>query len=411
MRILLVTDYFPPVLGGISSLVESLAEALKARHHEICVYAVSGPMASVSYHGLKVEKVQHFSSFFPFLFKNLTEKNIPPAPDPVLLQGINRIVSHFKPDVIHAHGWVMLSTAAYRTFNSDVRSVATLHDYGFACAKRNLVPESNRDRGCMVCSRTGPASQCLRCCSTIYGPLKSFGVVSCLKIFGRLVNNLDCVSAVSNYVAERARLRFTSNILTIPNFVNHKTIMAYKQNTKLAGFSADILFVGRLCRQKGIYLLLEAFKILRKVIPEAKLAIVGKEDPYCRFQIDDRSILHRKSLGKDELSSLYMNSKIVVVPSIWAEPQPMVALEAMAFGKPLVVTAVGGLKEMVVDRKTGFVVKPSPKGLADALICLLSNPSTREEMGYEGRNHLLANYAPEVVVPRIEKMYELPANY
>ena len=407
MRILLVTDYFPPVLGGMSLLVESLANALQARHNEVYVCTVSGSATPDRRQGLKVERAHHLSSFFPFIFKSQVEKNIPPLPDPLFNREINHIVSRFKPDIIHAHGWVMFSTASYRISNPDVYSVATLHDYGFSCAKRNLVPRSNQENGCMVCPRIEPAYECLSCCSATYGSIKPFGVVPCLRIFSHLLNDLDCVSAVSNYVAERARKKFTANIVTIPNFVDYRATIGNAQKvSKTVDFPPDVLFVGRLSREKGIYLFLKAFEILRKAIPQTKIAIVGKEDSSCSFQINDKSVFHRKNLERDEVSSLYCNSKVVVIPSIWAEPQPMVALEAMAFGKPLVVTAVGGLKEMVLDGKTGFVVEPSPENLAQALINLLANPSAREEMGSKGRERLLSNYTSEIVVPRIEEMYE-----
>jgi len=78
----------------------------------------------------------------------------------------------------------------------------------------------------------------------------------------------------------------------------------------------------------------------------------------------------------------------------------------MAFGKPLVVTNVGGLKDMIVHGKTGLVVEPRPENVADALEFLLSNKSISLEMGTKGKIRLSENYSSRVIIPRYEKIYD-----
>jgi glycosyltransferase involved in cell wall biosynthesis len=404
MRILLVTDYYPPILGGLSLVVQSLAKELHSRGHKVHVLTVSGGGFEES--GFRIERIPHTSSFFPFLFKDRNEKNLPPIPDPLFMEAIRRAIRKFRPDTMHAHGWVMFPVSSYKLFNRQIGAVATLHDYGYSCAKRDLIPELRKTENQMICARNEPDNECVGCCLGVYGPVRAFAVVSCLKAFGSFLGNLDSVSAVSKYVAERAKKRLPIRIETMPNFMDLGSIDGQRVTAGEPAFRPDILFVGRLSPQKGIFLLLEAVKLLLDQMPAPKVAIVGKADPQFRIDIAQKSIFHEKNIRQNDLVSLYNTTKIVVVPSIWAEPQPMVALEAMAFAKPLVVTNVGGLKEMAEDHKTGLIVKTNPADLAAALQYLLSHPKEAMEMGLEGRRRLQKNYSSEIIVPRIEKMYE-----
>jgi len=400
-----VTDYYPPVVGGISTQTESLVNGLLRRGHQVFVHAVSGPQGSAQNHDLTVARGTHTSSFLPFLFKNKDERNLPPFPDPLFLHRLGKVVRGFQPDVIHAHGWVMFPVSFMAKKSLGVITGGTLHDYGFICPKRDLVYESAAG-GDAICERIWVGRECIRCSGHAYGPLKSLGIVACLRLCETSPERLDFLTAVSNYVAEKARVKFGIPVETVPNFIDPNSALASHADGNASEIpETHILFVGRLTPTKGVLLLMEAHSLLRKRFPHVKLTIIGKPDPRWGFNIPDSTISCRRSVSRDQLYAFYQRSKIVVIPSVWAEPRSMVALEAMAFSKPLVVTKVGGLKETVVDHKTGLVTKPNPGSLAEALEYLLSNPSTMEEMGAKGRQHLLRNYTPEVVLPRIETLY------
>jgi phosphatidylinositol alpha-1,6-mannosyltransferase len=86
------------------------------------------------------------------------------------------------------------------------------------------------------------------------------------------------------------------------------------------------------------------------------------------------------------LSQLYADCDIVVFPSIYAEPFGRVALEAMYFGKPVVASRVGGIPEVVDDKKTGLIVSPdNPKELSDAIITIVRDLQLRQLMGNTGK--------------------------
>jgi glycosyltransferase involved in cell wall biosynthesis len=101
----------------------------------------------------------------------------------------------------------------------------------------------------------------------------------------------------------------------------------------------------------------------------------------------------------DETRALYREADICVVPSIWEEPFGLVAVEAMATGRAVVASKVGGLAEIVVDGETGVLVPPNdPGGLAAAFARLLDDPALCRRMGEAGRRRVEANYSWDRVV-------------
>ncbi|HPU96678.1 MAG TPA: glycosyltransferase family 4 protein [Candidatus Hydrogenedentes bacterium] len=111
-----------------------------------------------------------------------------------------------------------------------------------------------------------------------------------------------------------------------------------------------------------------------------------------------------RSLGwltKEETAEAYSSTHIVVVPSVWHEPFGLVAVEAMAAGKPVVASRSGGLADIIVDGETGLLVPPGdPRCLAEAIARLLSDPNIRNSMGIAGRQRVEEHYDWHAVIRR-----------
>ena len=171
----------------------------------------------------------------------------------------------------------------------------------------------------------------------------------------------------------------------------------------------NIGFVGRLVAQKGCDLLIAAYARLAAGGLPARLTIVG-DGP-------DRSELERRvedmRLGgsveflgfQPDGAALMAEMDIVAVPSRF-EPFGIVAVEAMAQGRPVVAAAVGGLTETVVDGTTGRLVPAGdPARLADALADLVRSSALREQMGEAGRERAIALFSPDRVVAAYKNLY------
>lgn len=150
---------------------------------------------------------------------------------------------------------------------------------------------------------------------------------------------------------------------------------------------------------KGFSVLQNACDRLRKRRSDFRLIVTsGSTNDFGRNYISSPGWL-----SQDELPSLYQESDLCVVPSIWLEPFGITAVEAMACGKPVIASKIGGLQHIVDDGKTGFLVPPGDiDALAQKIEILLDAPKMREEMGKEGRKKVEREYDWERV---IEKHY------
>src|SRR6185369_11659319 len=145
-----------------------------------------------------------------------------------------------------------------------------------------------------------------------------------------------------------------------------------------------ILFFGRLSRYKGLDILLEAHRLILKSMPQAKLFIAGKGETLPINTIGDTQRknleIHHRFIPNSEVPRFFHRAAVVVLPYTEASQSGVVPI-AYSFGKPVVVTNVGSIPEVVKDGISGIVVPPNdPVALADALVTILGNDRLRQEM-------------------------------
>lgn len=149
--------------------------------------------------------------------------------------------------------------------------------------------------------------------------------------------------------------------------------------------SPIIMFAARNDWVKGGDLLLQAALEVQGAIPTAQFQFFGFSRP-TNVEVPYK-INFYPFVPKEMLLQHYKQATICVVPSRW-DNSPNTVYEAMAAGKPVIATRVGGIPEIVVDGETGILVEPNdPQQLARALIFLLSNKTLLETMGLNGRKY------------------------
>jgi glycosyltransferase involved in cell wall biosynthesis len=173
-----------------------------------------------------------------------------------------------------------------------------------------------------------------------------------------------------------------------------------------------LVSLGRLVRRKGVD---EAIEAMRR-LPAAELVIAGGEgegDPDAarlrecarRAGVADRVHFTGPMARTDVPALLRSADAVVCVP--WYEPFGIVPLEAMACGRPVVASAVGGIQDTVVDQVTGLLVPPRrPDALAAALRDLLASPTMGAAYGIAGRDRVLARYDWERVAAATVQVYD-----
>ncbi|HJW83743.1 MAG TPA: glycosyltransferase family 4 protein, partial [Anaerolineae bacterium] len=162
-----------------------------------------------------------------------------------------------------------------------------------------------------------------------------------------------------------------------------------------------LLFVGDLSREKGVDVLLAAYAGLTDAPP---LVLIGRRLPDTPGLLPPH-VVALDSWPHDAVMEAWRRSSMTLVPSTWAEPFGIVAIEAMAYGRPVIASDIGGLRDIVVDGETGFRVAPGdPAALRQAIARLLADAELRERMGCAGQRKV-AEFRASAVVPRIEHAY------
>jgi len=199
------------------------------------------------------------------------------------------------------------------------------------------------------------------------------------------------------------REEILSRVKVIKPAVDISTFSPYKKDEALRrkhNFNADdlvVLFVATLTpweRRRGTHLLIKAMKAVGKEIPKAKLVVVGGNGllpSLKRFaeklKLGDQ-ICFAGRIGRDEMPLYYAMCDLFVFPSMY-ESFGYVVLEAMASGKPVVVSDIPGVGELVKTGVTGLKVPPGDiKALTEAIIFLLKNEDLRHEIAINARREV-----------------------
>jgi glycosyltransferase involved in cell wall biosynthesis len=248
------------------------------------------------------------------------------------------------------------------------------------------------------------------------------------------LDDTNAYSRVRNWIAEALACRLAARVVTVSNrdrqtLVGRRLCSAKKLTVIYNSFDprkfasvrpapdgsarerngAVLGFVGRLADQKGCEFLIEAMPAVVQAHPRARLRIIGDGPERPRLE----ALVNRLEL-RDTVQFLgYQPSSAevlagfdaLIVPSIF-DVHPLVAVEGMACGLPVIASAVGGLAETVVDGTTGFLVPPRrPDELASAINRLLASDALRRSMGVEARKRALEKFSPEVCVAAYASEY------
>lgn len=397
MRILLLAQFYPPVIGGEERHVHNLAAALAARGHEISVATQANQEdAGCTLDGaVRVHRLRGTAQRLARLFSDPERPYAPPFPDPELTLALRRVIARERPDIIHAHNWMLHSFLPLRPF-TPVPFVVTMHDLALICPRKTLLY-----MGETPCDGPGLV-KCLRCAGQNYGGLKGGITV--------IANWLDSIyerRAVDKFlVVSRSIARFnrlSENTEVIPNFVpdNLNDLSLDADPALLACLPEQyILFVGDLLARKGVGVLLDAY---RKLSAPPPLVLIGRRCPDTPSDLPPGVHL-LGSWPHAAIMHAWHRCLFGVAPSVVHDACATVVLEAMSESKAMIVSDRGGMPDMVVDGETGFVVPPTPDALAVAMRHLIADHELRQRMGAAGRARV-SQFQASAVVDRIEDVY------
>jgi glycosyltransferase involved in cell wall biosynthesis len=401
MRVLMVSDFYPPVIGGLERGVQTLGQALVRRGHEVAVATFVQPNTPrvENDDGVQVHRIDGWSrALLPF-YRDPVFRFHPPAPDPLLARRLAALVDEFKPDIVHGHSWMLYSYLAIAGRRRP-GVVMTFHDYGFVCANKTLVREGQ------LCD--GPAlAKCIRCAGRQYGHGKGEPVTLGLRASSALNRRVDKFIAISTWVAHAcaAATGAPERTVVIPSFVPDGVEQQGLDRPRPSFLPATddyVLFVGALGAHKGVDVLVEADRLLEH---RQQFVLIGTPRPDTPL-ISSPTMTVAHNVAHPDVMSAWRHCQIAVIPSVWAEPFGQVAVEALSCGKPTIVAAAGGLCDIVVNGESGLWVPPGDaRALADAIECLQADPALRARLS-AAASVRARKFAISAVVDQVELVYE-----
>jgi len=372
MRVLLVANTLPPHdLSGVGEQVLQLAAGLRERGHQVEVLGRGGEGAA----GAKI--------LFPL----------------AIVRPALRKIRSFRPDVVQLHESDSGLLAIWLAHSSVRPLLVALLQVSYVEERRAIRPLRF---GGETLGEPGPTEIRFR---RFKAPLQ----IALGRGTARAADLVLAPSAAT--AAELVRDYGARTTAVLPNASGGLLTTPWA----VPGVASDepgLLFVGRLRLRKGVEVLLRALAFLQAQGLSPRLRIVGDgehraalERTAVRLGVDAQvDFLGR--LGSGEISWLLEHSAALVVPSIY-EGMPLVVLEAMVAGVPVVASRVSGIPEVVLDPETGWLVPPEdPAALAAALATLILLPEEGIRRGERGRQRLDERFRPERVAEIWESLVE-----
>lgn len=321
-------------------------------------------------------------------------------PDSIALASAE--ISKFRPEVVHIHNFFPLLTSAVHVAaaQNGVGVVQTMHNYRMLCAAATFERDGHVCEDCLISGTHNAIRH--RCYRNSYAATAAIVRMQAVeKRSRRIVDSTDRVICLTKF----AREKFIQGgwpdekIVVKPNFLDRQAVKSTGPERKGA------LFVGRLAHEKGVQLLLNAWKCLSL---DCELRVVG--DGPLGGVLREQAGPNVKFLGKLDAEGVrreMLTAELLVVPSLWYEGFPMIIVEAFSCGLPVVASGHGSLREIIVSGRNGMHFVPgSAESLSSILLGLLAAKDQLAQMGAAAASDFEELYSASRNRAMLEKIYE-----
>ena len=284
----------------------------------------------------------------------------------------------------------------------NVPVVMRLSDFNFICSSYHFMRNGKICTKCKQSTINALKYRCVR--GSLFQSLARVLAINAHRFSG-VYKKVDAFVCPSRLMAKEL-VQFgmhEDKVKYVPSFVNTQN---FKPRLASEGYA---LFYGRLSREKGVDILIDAWQLLGEDAPHLRIIGSGDSEAMLKKIVLEngiKKISFESFLGENEVRDIVDASSFVLVPSVCHDNAPMVVFEAMALGKAVIASRVGGIINQVVDGETGILVPPGdPVAIAEAVRFLTSNPVHNSEMGASARKRAEDVFGPEVHLAAINKIF------
>lgn len=400
MRVLLVNKYFY-LKGGSETSFFNTAQVLEKNGHSVSFFSMDHPenfqspytkyyVSNVDYEGAS-SLSKTFKASLQLLYSREARTKL------------ERLLDEEKPDVVHLHNiHHQISPSILHTLKKyDLPVIMTLHDYKMVCPVYTLM---SKGQICERCKNKNFYHCTLLRCSknslvkSLLNTLEMYLHHSLLHVY----DIVDTFLSPSLFLKTKLEdMGFKRSIFHLPNFIDSNQF-----TPSYSWEDPSLVYLGRLSKEKGIFTLLQAVEGL-----PIKCRIYGEgpeKDNISRW-IADKSLTNVQLCGhipQDKLKTKVRKAMFVVLPSEWYENSPFSVLESFALGKPVIGSRIGGIPELVEDKKNGLTFEPGDaRDLRKNILYLLDNSERIRGLGEYARHHVEQKFCPGKYYKALIKIY------
>lgn len=391
MKILLVHNYYRAnTPSGENTVFAAEAQLLEQAGHEIERYTRSN------------------DEYTDAPLKTALTASLLLSHNPWAQAALRRRIAAFAPEVVHFHNTFPLLSPALLTVAraQGAAVVTTLHNYRTVCAQGGLLRDQ---KICTVCLDRGTPWAGVRH-GCYRGHVASVPVAAMIAshqhsaTWSRAPHALIVLTEFQKALMLRAGLR-SAQLHVKANFTAAATPLPWSQREDYAAY------LGRLSDEKGIWPLLEAWRLLGARAPRLRVIGAGEGASAVQARIAEAGLSERVELrgtlpharAMDELA----RARLLIFPSIWYEPFGLSIIEAYARAVPVLASRIGSLPELVRDTHTGALFAPGDaSALAQRVTELWANQGQLEAMGAAAHREWQAHYSPDANRVRLEQIYQ-----
>ena len=365
--------------GGEDQVVAAETELLKLKGHEVVTWLVTNDVIQGAVSKLKAG--------FQAAYNKESYRQ---------MQGL---LDQHQPDLVHVHNFFpLLSPAIYDAVQeAGIPIVQTLHNYRLFCANGLMLRDN---KPCEICLTQSPLNGIKYSCYRD-SKVQSAAVVNMIwqhrrkQTFLKKVNRFIVLSTFSKkkfeaYGLPPDKLSIKGNFL-----IDNLPQQAVSRNN-------NVLFVGRLSEEKGVHILTE----VAKAMPEAQFDVVGNGPLAHLFSTLPNVVSHGR-LSREDVLAQMQRASVLLMPSTCYENAPLVLLEAMSCGLPVIAHDIGALAEHIEHEENGLKVPVGDiESISDAISRLLTDAVYWQKISRQGISYAKQHFSPEANYQQLLTIYQ-----
>lgn len=388
MKILFIHTRYLHSAGGEDTTVEAESGLMRSKGHDVHVHIFDNAAME---HGFKGKIKAGFSGIY----------------NTAAAKEVEKIVEEFEPDVVHVHNFFFAASPSVliAIHKKKIPVVATIQNYRLICANALLL---RNNKVCELCvSHDFPwYGVKYKCYHDSAVQSAAVGMIAAIhKWMGTWKRSVDTYITPSAF--SRDKLLHSSFGVSPEKIEVKRNFIADPGVSDAANRKNYFLFVGRLAQEKGVQVLLEAWKGLA-----GEELIIAGDGPEKEILVSKYGSLNNvRFVGykhKNEVLELMKDCKALIFPSIWYEGLPLTIVEAFATGTPVIGSAIGAVGEMVNDKYNGLLFETGNAVSLQQSIRLFNKLVAEKSLTlYENaRESYIQNYHPEKCYSAIMRIYQ-----